>query len=527
MLSLGQSEMKSHYKTLKLLVENMRRLVRKYDKSRPVTIALNGGFYDSFAAKASDVVGVNYNLTGYDKFPLAHPNKCILATESVASGNNRGIYTTVDDNNPKKSYSTAYDRKRASFGSTFKDAVEASETHPFVGGTFIWSGIEYRGEAAWPKLFSSSAPIDNCGFEKDSFYLLSAYWKDEDILHIMPHWTFPENIGEEIEVCAYTNQDEVELFLNGESLGKKSRDNFEMPSWNVKYVAGELKAVAYKNGKETMTTIHKTASKPVKLHLYEESLGTTNSGLDTVIINAYCTDENGNFVPNATNRVKFTCDENAEIIAVSGGDPINHEDPKAFDKEMFGGRVQAILRVKEKAKTVTITAIADGGLDSDIEVKIQDVKTPLKLEASKKKLSISTFRYWNDIHDSVNAVDKQYNFDDMNSSQPISLPLSQKPEGNGFNVLTAKTVMPLCDDTLSIKFDNICGKGKIKVFHDGNCWPHPEPKEFITIVKDFDFSNKTEFVVPLKKFSANEKVNMVVVFDKSSDFNLDDTSFVK
>ncbi|MFI3206087.1 MAG: glycoside hydrolase family 2 TIM barrel-domain containing protein [Clostridia bacterium] len=524
--SIGNEEPLQNTKLGEKLVDNMRRLVRKYDTTRPVTIALNGGFYDSYAAKASDVVGVNYNLKGYDKFPEAHPNKCILATESVASNNNRAVYFIDDPENFKSKYATAYDEARASFGSSFKDAVEASETHPFVGGTFIWSGVEYRGEAQWPKLFSGSAPIDNTGFEKDSFYLLASYWKKEPILHLMPHWNFKDRIGETIKVFAYTNQDEVELFLNGKSLGKKSRVGFSNPSWDVVYEEGELKAVAFVDGKETICTSHRTTGDAVKLHLYEESKGTTNSGVDTVIVNAYVTDENADMIPTAEHRVHFVCDENAEIIAVSAGDPLCHEDPRTNDKKMFGGRVQVILRVKEGAKSVKVMAeTKEISLSAEIEIAVSEKNPPEKLAVSYRKLSIGTFRIWDKTAQNSEAVDAKYNFDDMNSSQPITLPHTGEKSSDEYKILTAKTVMPICESKLSLRFTALEGSGKIKIFHDDNCWPHPTPDEFISNIYEFSFDEKTDYTINLEKFASNEKFNLVIVYDDKKEFNLDDLSF--
>ncbi len=362
--SLGNEEPLQNQIVGQRIVEHLKQLVKQYDTSRPCTVSLNGGFFDSFVAKASDIVAPNYFLQGYDRFPVVHPEKFVLTTESVASNNDRGIYFAPEFSKKEGIYATAYDKKRAVFGSSFRDAISAAETRPFIGGTFLWTGVDYRGEASAPKRFSASGIFDSCMFEKDSAYMCKSFWTAEPMVHIMPHWDLQGHEGEEITVFVYTNQPEAELFLNGQSLGKKACPPFAPPSWQVVYQPGCLSAITYHDGKESVRTAHTTTGAADTLHMIQQTAAPTNTGEDTVILNLHLTDAAGRFIPTASERVAVTCSDGGQILAVSNGDTMENENPRLTDRKLFSGRAQIIVRVKEGAETVSpgnLEKIVEGG----------------------------------------------------------------------------------------------------------------------------------------------------------------------
>ena len=522
--SIGNEEPLQNTITGKRLVESLSKIVKAYDTTRPVTLALNGGFYDSYAAKASDVVGVNYNLQGYDKFPLAHPNKAIIATESAASRNNRGMFFSTDSDKFSGTYATAYDTKTSSFGSSQIEAIEASETHDFVCGTFIWTGIEYRGEAAWPKLASASGLFDMAMFEKDTAYMAKALWTEAPMMHIMPHWSLPEDkIGTTLDVVTYTNADEVELIVNGESFGRQTVEKFKTMHWDVVYQPGWIKAIGYRNNEVICEEHLTTVEKPQHFVIENVASQVTNTGEDVVIFKMWFEDEAGHWVPYSNQRigVEVLDSTQAEILCVENADALDHETPKAHNKKMLNGLVQAVVRIKEGAKQVGIKVKVEGLNDEQIKViEVEQVAPIPRLKSSNKNLSIETLRLWQTC-DGFEDLEKELRFDDMNSSEPISLE-NYVPKQEGYLLFSAKTVVPECLEEMSLVFKKMRGDVAIKIFHETNCWPHPTPQVFRTIVEKYTLEEATDIRIPLKGFSANEQVKLVMVASDERIFGLNE-----
>ncbi len=523
--SVGNEEPLQSTVTGKRLVETLSAFVKRYDESRPVTLALNGGFFDSYAAKASDVVGVNYVLHLYDKFPEVHPNKCILATESGAASNNRGVYfVEKDENRTGGYYSTAYDEKSASFSSAYIDAIEASETHDYVGGTFMWTGMEYRGEAMWPKLYAGGGMFDSCGFEKDNAGMVKACWLNEPVIHIMPHWNFDEE-GKLINVVVYTNTEEVELFVNGKAISKQATGRFAPLKITVPYESGCISAIGYNKGEKVIEQKIETTGKSASFVIERDTEIVTDNGEDVAILRVYAKDSEGRFVPTANHELSVSVDENsAEILSVSSGDPLDHTNAKATTKKMFNGLMQIIVRAKEGAKEINLTVnVADLG-EQKLVIPVTKVDKLNKLEAGELDLSIEQLRMWFNA-DSLADVDKVYNFADMNTSEPINLKTFNPRKEDKFFVITGKSVMLECDRKMGLKLEGLKGECIIKIEHDKNCWPNPTPDEFITISKELNCGEKQDIEIPLEGFSASEKFNFVISIKNDGSFELNNILF--
>ena len=199
--------------------------------------------------------------------------------------------------------------------------------------------------------------MDTCGFKKDAFYLNKAFFTDEPMIHILPHWNFAD--GEEVHVMTHTNCSEAELFLNGKSLGKKNVDKYDMADWFVPFEKGTLKMVGYIDGKEVCSDEVSTANAAKKIVITPQNEFVYDSCDDVVIFNISVVDENGVSVPTADNLIKFTAD-GGEIIGVGNGDPNSHEADKAEERRLFNGLCQVIVKQSDGAENVTVTAASDG-----------------------------------------------------------------------------------------------------------------------------------------------------------------------
>jgi beta-galactosidase len=228
---------------------------------------------------------------------------------------------------------------------------------------FIWTGFDYMGEPtpySWPSRSSYFGIIDLAGFPKDIYYMYQSEWTDKTVLHIFPHWNWEP--GKLVDVWAfYNNADEVELYLNGKSLGvkKKTGDDLHV-MWRVKFEPGTLKAVSRKDGKVVLTREIYTASAPAKIELVADRKNIKADGKDLSFITVKILDKDGNLVPNADNLVNFKINGDAFIAGVDNGDEVSHDPFKADYRNAFHGLALAIVQTKEKPGDITFTATSKG-----------------------------------------------------------------------------------------------------------------------------------------------------------------------
>jgi beta-galactosidase len=249
------------------------------------------------------------------------------------------------------------------------------ERHPFVAGEFVWSGWDYLGE---PTPYDASRSsyfgiIDLAGFPKDRFYLYQAHWRpDLAMAHILPHWTWPDRVGQVTPVHVLTSGDEAELFLNGKSLGRKKKQDFEYRlRWDdVVYEPGELKVVAYKGGKSWATDTVRTAEAAAQLAASVDYRLIRADGLDLAFVTVEVKDAKGVPAPQAANRVRIRVEGPGEVVATDNGDPTNMEPFPAHERAAFNGRVLAIVRgVAGKAGEIRVVAESEGLKPATVVVK--------------------------------------------------------------------------------------------------------------------------------------------------------------
>jgi beta-galactosidase len=241
----------------------------------------------------------------------------------------------------------------------------AAENKYWLGG-FIWTGFDYRGEPTpfhWPNINSHFGIMDVCGFPKNIYYYYQSWWTDKDILHISPHWNWPEKVGKPIDVWVNSNADDVELFLNGKSLGKKVMLRNSHLQWEVNYEPGILEAIAYKKGRK-LTSKVETTGQAIKVVATPEKNLILADGKDGAVVNVFFEDEKGREVPNADNMISFTLIGNAKIIGVGNGDPSSHEPDKcadgAWQRSAFNGKCQVIIQSEKTPGTVKLEAKSNG-----------------------------------------------------------------------------------------------------------------------------------------------------------------------
>jgi beta-galactosidase len=308
--------------------KTMQDYAQKLDSSRAYTVAISGG-WDNGTGQVVQVMGYNYIVQGnIDEHHKKFPWQAGIGTEETNTMSSRGIYAT--DNTTCHMAPT--NRMPENVGT--ESGWQFYATRPFLSGLFYWTGFDYRGESnpyVWPAVASQKGIVDLCGFQKDNAYYLKSWWGKDPVLHIWPHWNWQGKEGENIKVTAYSNCREVELFLNGKSLGKK-----EMPvnghlEWNVKYIPGSLTAVGYNMGKQTLMQEVKTTGQPSKIKLSADRSLIQTAGDDVSVITVEVNDSNNLFVPTANNEIAFSISGPGKIIGVGNGDPSSHENEKFIE----------------------------------------------------------------------------------------------------------------------------------------------------------------------------------------------------
>ncbi|SFH24689.1 glycoside hydrolase family 2 TIM barrel-domain containing protein [Pedobacter insulae] len=380
------------------LTKELVKIVKDIDQSRPVLAALtetNAAKNFIYQAGALDIYGLNYNHKLYKDFPLNYPNEKFIGTETTSALATRGYYDTADsirrwpkDGKTKFKEGNAswaassYDNVSAYWGSTHEETLKEAKKYDHVSGIFVWTGFDYLGEPlpyAWPARSSYFGIIDLAGFPKDSYYLYQSEWTNKPVLHLLPHWNWPVNglfTGRQekvIDVWAYyNNADEVELYLNGKSLGKRSKQGDDLHVlWQVNYEPGTLKAISRKNGKEVLVKEVKTAGKPAKIQLVADRKNIKANGTDLSFVTVKITDEADNIVPYADNLVQFKIEGEGFIAGVDNGFQASLEPFKANHRKAYHGLALAIIQAKEKAGIIKLTATADGLKESEIIIKVE------------------------------------------------------------------------------------------------------------------------------------------------------------
>ncbi len=366
----------------------MQRLIRQLDPTRPCTAAMSSwsaGAADGLSL-GLDVQGFNYLHNGsMDRFHTANPNMPSLGTEEASAFYTRGVY----QNNPP--YFTAYDTNKPGYGATAEEWWKYYSARPWAGGGFVWTGFDYHSPLpfGWPKVLSDFGILDTCGFPKDVFYYYQSWWSDKTVLHLMPHWNWAGKEGQDMDVRCFSNCEEVELFLNGQSLGRKPMPKNSHLQWMVKYSPGTLLARGYKGGRQIAQDQVETAGAPAAIQLSPDRAALRADGEDLAIIEVKIVDSQGRIVPDATNLVQFALAGPGAFIGVGNGDPLSHEPDvfipgggsrglpdsapllPAWQRRVFNGLAQVIVQSAKDPGKILLTARSDGLAAATLEISAQ------------------------------------------------------------------------------------------------------------------------------------------------------------
>ncbi len=344
----------------------MREYTHLLDPTRHSTIANAGG---REMVKGLDVVGFNYIVQNdVDNQKKNNPTWKIVGTEETTGCGTRGWYFK-DEKYPGRMVSL-----NRTMEQNYENIIERGwkfyDERPWAAGLFYWTGFDYRGEPnplSYPAHDSEFGILDYCGFPKDEAYYLKSWWTDEPVLHIFPHWNLQGHEGEEVEVWAYSNCDEVELTVNGKKLGRQPMPRNGHLKWKAVYQPGRVEATGYKNGKRILTKTIETTKSAAKVVLKADRPQIAADGQDMAIVNIELHDQKGRFVPNASPVLTFCLEGDANIIGCGNGDPSylgsDHPDKQpchTFSIPAFNGRVQVLIQSGKLPSTVTLKCTAEG-----------------------------------------------------------------------------------------------------------------------------------------------------------------------
>jgi beta-galactosidase len=306
------------------VADSMQRLAHSLDPTRLCTAAANEGDVYQGINSVLDVRGWNYHLGSEDSYHAKHPNQPEIGTESASALGTRGIYA----NDKQRGYMSAYDDNAPPWGNTAEQWWKVYSARHWLSGAFVWTGFDYRGEPTpyvWPCISSHFGIMDTCGFPKDDFYYYQAWWSDRPVLHLLPHWNWTGKEGQDIDVRCFANCDEVELFLNGQSLGKSLVPVDSHLAWSVKYAPGTLLARGYKHGQVVTEDKVETTGEPAAIRLMPDRRSLRVGDEDVSVVTVQVIDSQGRVVPTADNPVQFDLTGPGKILGVGNGDPSCHE----------------------------------------------------------------------------------------------------------------------------------------------------------------------------------------------------------
>ena len=361
--SIGNEEFKIETSTYgKRIAASLIALQKRLDPSRTCTYAADVPNVFKGVNQVIPIRGFNYRQFAAADYHRDHPDQPLLGTEMGSTVSTRGIYET----DSIRGYLPDHDSIAPWWASTAETWWKIAAANPYWMGGFVWTGFDYRGEPtpfSWPNINSHFGIMDVCGFPKNIYYYYQSWWTNKDVLNISPHWNWPDKRGKPIDVWVNSNADNVELFLNGKSLGKKDMPRNGHLEWNVIYEPGVLKAVAFK-GTRSYSSEVETTGPAVNVVLTPYKTTMMADGRDVSVMNVIVVDAKGREVPDADNMIRFSISGPGKIIGVGNGDPSCHEPDKCMDgawqRSLFNGKCQVIVQSTPEVGMIHFEARAVG-----------------------------------------------------------------------------------------------------------------------------------------------------------------------
>lgn len=367
----------------------LQDICHREDPTRPVTCGMDQVtcvLANGFAAMI-DILGLNYRTQRYKESYDQLPQNLILGSETASTVSSRGVYKFPVEDKKGAKYEdhqcSSYDVEVCPWSNIPDEDFALADDHHWTIGQFVWTGFDYLGEPSpydtdsWPNHSSMFGIIDLASLPKDRYYLYRSVWnKEAETLHILPHWTWPGREGEVTPIFVYTNYPTAELFINGKSYGKQSKNNSSLKNryrlmWmDTKYEPGEVKVVAYdKNGKAVAEKVVRTAGKPHHIELVSNRNELTADGKDLAYVTVKVVDKDGNLCPADNRQINFSVKGTGKYRAAANGDPTNLEQFHLPKMHAFNGMLTAILQAGETAGEIVFTAKANGVKAGNIRIQ--------------------------------------------------------------------------------------------------------------------------------------------------------------
>lgn len=389
------------------LSRKLNAIIKEEDTTRPTTVSMNYAKADMPFSEVADIISLNYQgegirnapayshlkgITAPPSFPAfrgKHPNTMIISSENAAAVSSRGEYffpvypgnsAPVEEGqggNNEQAQVSSYELYTVPFGSSADKVFATMDENPYVAGGFVWTGWDYIGEPTpyYQSRSSYFGLIDLAGFKKDRFYLYQSYWRqDFPMVHIIPHWNWPERLNDTVPVHVFTSGDEAELFLNGKSLGRKvkKQGDYRLRWDDVMYQPGELHAVAYKNGKQWAESRIRTTGEAVASWLTVDKSTVRADGADLVFVSVDIVDDKGAIVPRSKHQLTFTIEGPGEIVATDNGDANDLVSFASLERKAFNGKALAIVKANKGAKgSLRISVKAEGLQPGKVVLRIK------------------------------------------------------------------------------------------------------------------------------------------------------------
>ena len=369
--------------------EHLQNLCHKFDPTRPVTQgmdraeeALKSGF-----AQVMDVPGFNYRVHKYDKNIRQLPKGFLLGSETASTVSSRGVYKFPVEASHSKTYAdgqcSSYDVEYCPWSNLPDDDWCMQDDRDYTIGEFVWTGYDYLGEPSpydeyWPSRSSYFGICDLAGLPKDRYWLYRSHWrKDDATLHVLPHWTFPERVGETTPVYCYTSWPSAELFVNGKSQGRIVKnpgtrlDRYRLRWNNVKYEPGEIKVVAYDyDGTPRGEKIVRTAGAPARIVLKADRNRISSKGEDLSFVTVSLVDKNGTPCPTATNKMKFEVSGAGKYRAACNGDATSLVAFNSTEMPLFSGELVVVVEGLKRG-TAMLSVSADGLPTAKLPIEVE------------------------------------------------------------------------------------------------------------------------------------------------------------
>jgi len=339
------------------IATTMVRKCHELDPTRVVSAAVNGD-NEKGLSNALDIIGFNYDLKRPEKFHAEHPERPLFGSETSSAISTRGVYATDPLRNTVNSYDGV-----VSWGETPEEWWTYYGTREWEAGGFAWTGFDYRGEPTpygWPSINSQFGIVDMCGFPKDYFYYYKAWWGNQPALHLFPHWDFKGREGDTLPVWVYSNLEEVELLVNGKTIGRQKVPHLGHVEWKVRYEPGSIEARGFRGGKTVLTEKRETTGETVAIRLTADRSQINADGEDVVLLTVEALDPQGRHVPTANNRIAFHITGEGKLLGVGNGDPNCQESDKEPKRSLFNGLAQVIVQSTKQPGEIHIEAVKDG-----------------------------------------------------------------------------------------------------------------------------------------------------------------------